>query len=84
MHRSPEWVVKFPLMGWEAGQIQALSGGTPGRPPELVVSVWATGGGVAVSVGSAHSPRFCSLASRWSFTNSSWWRTFGGIVITWA
>jgi hypothetical protein len=84
MHRSPEWVVKLPLMGCDAGHVQALTGDTPGRPPELVLSAWATDGGVTASVGSAHSPRFCSQAPRCSLTNSSWWRTFGGTVMTWA
>src|SRR5712692_1976052 len=31
MHRSPEYVVKFPLIGCVSGHVQASCGGTPGR-----------------------------------------------------
>jgi hypothetical protein len=78
-------VVKLPLIGSEDGHVQALSGGTPGRPPALWRSAWETvAGGVVGYDGVAHNPRFCSRASRWSFTNISWCVTFGGTIITWA
>src|SRR5215470_13900832 len=38
MHRSPEYVVKLPLIGCVSGHVQASLGGTPGR----VLGVCAT------------------------------------------
>src|SRR5438128_4427373 len=66
MHRSPEYVVKLPLIGWRTGHVQELSGGTPGRSPPLCPTACAIGRGGADSFTAStllgrlgHAARIC-------------------------
>src|SRR4029434_1217714 len=66
MQRSPEYVVKLPLMGWGIGHVQELSGGTPGRSPLLCATACAISRGEVVSFTAStllgmlgHAARIC-------------------------
>jgi hypothetical protein len=86
----------LPLMGWGAGHVQALSGGTPGRSPMLcpTACVIGRGGAVAFTVSTllgrlGHAARICcrdraiscpGMSSQHSTAFSISSEIFGGIL----